>query len=455
MTTSSQTITFNNITAPTNLSALFKDVNIPDEPLQAGTCVMTNYIDTGDNNKTYFWLSQSIFSSDFKYNDIIDNVYDPYLSNKGSSISSNLPFIFKKADERMSTCSSPSGDRIMECYIEIGCAPSNDCTYIECHMLTNNGPNHSSWSSPFSVSGDKRLSDNFIEIFDILCFNDSFLILWSMVSKPPIQYYYSVVDHNAEIIKQNISYFGADESTADFTLSPYTKVSDGVATDFFLMQSISLNGQNGTAISNVISNYTNYTLNYVNGISGTIPNAVNGVVFDSFTAALNATDPFNALCCYVTTYWSCDGAQCGVYLSINDFDGEIGIVRLVNDTLGIIKSFPVIKELKAYNKNDEDHYFVVIYLNGDNNVQGTVYNLNDERVLSNLGNVVFNNVSGSDDNSQLMWLCAEIIDNGLNENLMIVEAWQIYDEQTMTTNPAVYAQTFNVSLNGQKRKMKT
>eukprot|EP01084_Bolivina_argentea_P275509 469877_1 len=432
----SQTVIFNNITSPVNLSTLFIDVKIPDQPLQSGSCLMTNYVDTANNNKTYFWLSQSIFSSDFKYNDIIDNVYDNKLSNGGNSISGNIPYIFTKADERMSTCTSPLSNDIIECYLMIGCPPQNDCSYIDCHIFRNKGSS-SVWSKPFTISGNTQIPDNFQEIFDILCFNDSYLVIWSMVSKPPVQYFYSVIELNGNVLKQNISFFGSDESTADFTLSSYTKTVDGVAIDSFLLQALLLTG-NGVEISNVICNYTNYTVNYVNGITATLTGAQNAVVFDSFTAALNATDPFNALCCYVTSYWSCDGARCGVYLSINDFDGTIGIIQLVNNTDGMTKTFPVIKELKMYNKDDEDHYFVVIYLNGNNNVQGTVYNLNDQRRLLKLDTVVFNNVSTTDDN--LIWLCAQVIDNGENENLMIVQSWEI------ASNPAVFAQTYSVTL---------
>ena len=47
------------------------------------------------------------------------------------------------------------------------------------------------------------------------------------------------------------------------------------------------------------------------------------------------------------------GGRCGVYMSINDFDGEIGKIFLVDNTLGKSKTFPMIKELKVYNKDDQ------------------------------------------------------------------------------------------------------
>eukprot|EP01084_Bolivina_argentea_P155155 270405_1 len=450
-------VIFQNITNTMNLSQLFIGENATLHP---DSCMITNYVDEINQNQSYFWLTLTLMDQNYNTHSFtVNNIYNPDMSQyneSNSNISSQLPFEFNVGFSAAG-CKSPLTNDIIECY-KVIFTPNMDPPYfyiVQCHILYNNQINPY-WSKPINVT--RRLYLDVITIVNVLCFNDSYFITYSaLTGEVTASIYYGVLDLNGKSIHYDLTLISADYYLA-FQYSLSSTIIDN--TYYFTTQWLT-STYRGLKLSNYINNYTNYTAHYVR----TSPieyildpgQQAGGSLFDIITIYIPSS---STSCCYISSAWSChndDGSKmgnCTVWLIITDFKAKlvmapVSVTKEINpfDVYHQTKPRPKLQPLSFINQNKSDHYFMLMYMNVKDQMEGIVYGLNDQRVLSKHNVVILiNKPSPLVDSHGLKNLCSHVIDNGLFQSLLVVESGQVYYKNITTQSNAVYAIVYNLTL---------
>eukprot|EP00483_Globobulimina_turgida_P002411 UN02414 len=191
-----------------------------------------SFIDTMDN-KSYHYLSNNMYL-DEQHSIILSNVYDNNLNEWNDSTNPihsyySLPFNTTYNNNIASgisstsfkQCSNQITNDIIICY-ENQPPNQNYFVYIFCRIFYNNDYNNSNtpyWSNEFIVTPPTKL-DNGFESYDIICFNDSYFMIWE---GDPYDYdihsiKYTLIDLNANIIKYNVTIYKVVDTK--YELSP-------------------------------------------------------------------------------------------------------------------------------------------------------------------------------------------------------------------------------------------
>ena len=343
-----------NISSRTCLSDLY----LPGAPLELDSFLesgITLYRDPKDTSSTYLWIAAMghEYGGNASYNYVKSDVFTTTLEQYKGIPSDKLPITIeydqKGEIEGNAQCNSPITGDILTCVQMNG--------GIQCRLWFVN---------------TNTLSDNISIIQDtgaglggLLCFNDSYLIIWSSLNK-----YVSVMDLNGKVLYNEIKLPQPQNAPKELQLEFVTMAQNKAK----------INVKNGGLFNvkmyygqyGVFENVYNYYYYYTN-INETQENLIKLYNSTSFYSILltNSMDDtslnLNDNCCFVSLFDQYLGPQnYNLYLVLTDIYGN-NITINGKDYVEVVQGlgwgdFESLVDLSSISQSDDEVYFAISYL---------------------------------------------------------------------------------------------